>query len=134
MDGQIYNLPADIIADLTGRGSISGCPQLTAQPEFSQQLPGAADHRAEPIPHQKQWKSPVDAFLKYILILSKGFESPVILSCTLEPLGDTSGTSKMSDMCLTETPAQQFPQKITGCKIVWTSGGFPDNPSILPPM
>lgn len=147
IDGQIYNLPADIIADLTGRGSTSGCPGVLCVHSslHSQQLsedlllPGAADHRAEPIPHQKQWGSPVDAFLKYILLLSKGFKSLVISSCAFEPLGEAAVPSKNGShtgwgMCQTETPAQQFPQIIRGWKIVWASYGFPDNPSILPPM
>lgn len=77
IDGQIYNLPADMIADLTGRGSASGCPEVLCVHNSLHSLfptdlllPGAADHRAA---HQNQWESPVDAFLKYILLLSKGF-------------------------------------------------------------
>lgn len=45
-----------------------------------------------------------------------------------------NGSHSCWGMCQTETPAQQFPQIIRGCKIVWASCGFPDNPSILPPV
>lgn len=101
MDGQIYSLPADIIAGLTGWGSASGCPGVlhvhnslhSQQSSEGLLLPGAAHYRkAEPIPHQKQWKSPVDAFLKYILLLSEGFKPLVVSSCTFEPPGDMSVT------------------------------------------
>lgn len=120
-------MPADIIANLTGRGSTSGCAGFlrvhnslhSQQLSEDSLLPGAADRRAEPIPHQKRWESPVDAFLKYILLLSKGFKSLVISSCTFELPGDASVTSKNGShtcwgMCQTGTPAQRFPQIIRG--------------------
>jgi len=62
-------------------------------------LPGAAPyHRAKPTTHQNQFKSPADAFLllalKYILLLSEGFKSLVISSCTFESLGHMSLTQE----------------------------------------
>lgn len=89
---------AYIITDLAGSAQLLGVLGVHYSLRHHQLsegwlLPGAAHHhRGQPTTHQNQLKSPVDAFLllalKYILLLSKGFESLVVLSCPFESLGD----------------------------------------------